>query len=260
MTGSWSGYRMEGDIWSTMPQAFTRMPAHNQPRVTVLICTLNEAENLAHIIPRIPPWVDEVLLVDGHSTDGTVEVAQKLRPDIRVLYQPGKGKGDALRHGIQHATGDIVVTLSADLETDPEEMPIFIRPLLQGYDFVKGTRFSWNPFRARFPKGKPFHRILGNLIIALTFDVLFFKRFTDLCSGYNAFWKRAIERVDLSFRDGFENEPLVTARAVKIGLRVKELFHADGGRIAGYSKAPSWRDGFRDIKTVVRERFSRRTR
>ncbi len=228
------------------------------PMISVLICTLNEAENLPHVLNRIPTWVEEVLLVDGHSTDGTVEMAQKLRPDIRVLYQPGKGKGDALRYGIKRASGDAIVTLSADLETDPGEMLRFIRPLLEGYDFVKGTRFSWNPFRPRFPKDKPFHRLIGNLVIALTFDVLFAKPFTDLCSGYNAFQKRAIERVNLFSRDGFENEPLITARVVKAGLRVKEVFHADGGRMAGRSKAPAWRDGFRDIKTVIRERFARR--
>ncbi len=228
------------------------------PPISVLICTLNEAENLPHVLTRIPVWVHEILLVDGHSTDDTVDVAQRLRPGIRVLCQPGKGKGDALRHGIKHASGDIIITLSADLETDPNEMPKFIRPLLDGYEFVKGTRFSWNPFRLRFPKDKPFHRLIGNFVITLTFDLLFAKPFTDLCSGYNAFWKRAIERVNLVSRDGFENEPLITTRVVKAGLQVKEVFHTDRGRMAGCSKAPAWRDGFRDIKTVTRERFARR--
>ncbi len=87
--------------------------------ITALVCTLNEAENLCHVLPNIPAWVDEVLLVDGHSTDNTVEVAKKLCPDIHILYQPGKGKGDALKHGIKHAKGDIIVTLDADGATDP---------------------------------------------------------------------------------------------------------------------------------------------
>jgi len=104
------------------------------PKITALICALNEEENLLHVLPKIPGWVDEILLVDGHSTDRTVEVARQLNPDVKVLYQPGKGKGDALKCGIKHATGDIIVTLDADGSTDPEEMPKFIEPLLDGYD------------------------------------------------------------------------------------------------------------------------------
>jgi glycosyltransferase involved in cell wall biosynthesis len=65
------------------------------PEVTVLICTLNEAENIQHVLARIPNWVKEILVVDGHSTDGTIGMVQEYRPDIRVLYQRGNGKGDA---------------------------------------------------------------------------------------------------------------------------------------------------------------------
>jgi glycosyltransferase involved in cell wall biosynthesis len=225
-------------------------PDNPAPKITVIICTLNEEESLPHVLPKIPQWVDEVLLVDGHSTDDTVELAKKLRPDVHIIYQPGKGKGDALKHGIKHASGDIIVTLDADGATDPEEMPKFIKPLLNGYDFAKGSRF----IRGKV-KNKPRHRVLGNLIIALTFDLLFFKTYTDLCSGYNSFWKKAMEKVNIDSPDGFENEPLITARVVKTGLKVKEVGHADRGRIKGYSKAPAWRDGFRDIKTIIRERF-----
>jgi len=219
-------------------------------RVSVLICTLNEEESLPHMLPKIPAWVDEVLLVDGHSADNTVEVAKGLRPNIRILYQPGRGKGDALRYGFKQASGDIIITLDADGSTDPEEMQKFIEPLLKGYDFVKGSRFALG-----LPRKKSWHRILGNWIIVMTFNILFFKRYTDLCSGYNAFWKKAIERLDLYSPNGFENEPLINSRVRKSGLKVLEVGHLDRGRIRGYSKAPSWRDGFMDIKTIIRERF-----
>ena len=82
----------------------------NCPKVTALICTLNEENNLPHVLPKIPDWVDEVLLVDGHSADATVAVARKLCPAINILYQPGRGKGDALKYGIGNATGDSAVT------------------------------------------------------------------------------------------------------------------------------------------------------
>src|SRR5690242_18742358 len=86
-------------------------------RVTVVIPALNEAECLPHVLPRLPAWVDEVLLVDGQSTDGTIEIARRLRPDVRIVAQQGRGKGAALRTGLMQATGDIIVTLDADGST-----------------------------------------------------------------------------------------------------------------------------------------------
>jgi glycosyltransferase involved in cell wall biosynthesis len=112
----------------------------NQHQVSVVIPALNEAPNLIHVLPRIPPWVHEVLLVDGHSSDDTVAVARRLRPDIRIVPQVGYGKGAALRTGFATA-GDIIVMLDADGSTDPAEMPAFLGLLLAGADFVKGSRF-----------------------------------------------------------------------------------------------------------------------
>lgn len=220
-------------------------------RTTVLICTLNEAENLPYVLPKIPDWVNEVILVDGHSTDRTVEVAQELRPDIKILYQPGKGKGDALRYGIKHASGDIIVTLDADGATPPEEMPKFVDPLLDGYDFVKGSRFALG-----LPEGKPRHRVLGNWIITITFDLLFFKGYTDLCSGYNAFWKGKVKGMDLWSSDSYENEPLINARIRKRGLKVREVGYREPARLSGEIKEQSWRQGLKAIKSILRERFS----
>lgn len=223
----------------------------NYPSITVVICTLNEEENLPYVLPKIPQWVGEILLVDGHSTDNTVEVAKKLRPQIKVLYQPGKGKGDALRYGLKHATGDIIVTLDADGATDPEEMDGFIKPLLEGYDFAKGSRFALG-----LPKDKPRHRIMGNLIIIITFNILFFRRYTDLCSGYNAFWRnKLIDAMNPWPSDGFENEPFINARAAKRGLKVIEIGYIEQGRLSGEVKERSWRQGIKAIKSIVRERF-----
>lgn len=242
------GYR-RAESGDQTEDAVLKAKAEKGLSITALICTLNEAESLPHILPTIPDWVDEVLLVDGHSTDNTVAVAKQLRPKTRVVYQPGRGKGDALRHGIEQANGDIVVTLDADGTTDPADMPRFIEPLLNGYDFVKGSRF-----RLGLPANKPRHRILGNWIIAMTFNLLFFRTYTDLCSGYNAFWNKALDKVDLSGAQ-FEDEPLINVRVGKARLKVKEVGHIDRGRIGGDSKAPSWRQGFGSIETIMRERF-----
>lgn len=222
----------------------------NYPPVTVIICTLNEAESLPYVLPKIPDWVDEIILVDGHSTDATTEVAKKFCPRIRVLYQTGKGKGDALKMGIHEAKGEIIVTLDADGATDPTEIYKFITPLMNGYDFVKGSRFHGD-----FPRHRPLYRLIGNWIITLTFDTLFFCRYTDFCSGYNAFWRQKIENLNLLSADGFENEPLINARIRKYRLKVKEVSHKDEGRIAGDVKEASWRQGFKAIKGIIRERF-----
>jgi glycosyltransferase involved in cell wall biosynthesis len=221
--------------------------------ITVLICTLNEEESLPHILPRIPAWVDEVLLVDGHSRDRTVEVARELRPNTRVVYQPGEGKGNALRYGIQQATGEIIVTLDADGETDAEDMSSFVEPLLQGYDFVKGSRF-----RSGLLGGLSLHRTAGNLFLASVFNALFLTRYTDICSGYNAFWKEGIRNAGLPTERDFAAEPVMHARARKGGLKVKEVGHRDAGRIAGKAKVPLWaKHGLWVLKTIVQERFHR---
>ncbi len=222
----------------------------DKPKLTLVICAINEEANLCYVLPKIPQWVDETLLVDGHSTDNTAEVARKLCPDIHILSQPGKGKGDALKYGFEQSSGDIIVTLDADGATNPEEIHKFIHPLLNGYDFAKGSRFLQS-----FPHNKPWYRILGNWIITITFDVLFLRKYTDLCSGYNAFWKRTLKRVNLWSADGFENEPLFNCRLAKKKIKIIEIGHLDEGRLTGEVKELSWRQGFKAIKTIVRERF-----
>src|SRR6266487_5538688 len=99
------------------------------PAISVVIPAHNEAENLQHVLPRIPSMVSEVILIDGQSTDDTIAVAQHLLPTIQAIGQVGKGKGDALRVGFAACTGDIIVTLDADGSTDPREIPCFVEVL-----------------------------------------------------------------------------------------------------------------------------------
>lgn len=111
-----------------------------RPFISVIIPTRNEAQNLRHVLPHIPPMVNEVILVDGHSTDNTIAVARQLRPSIRIIKQAGRGKGDAIRAGIAVSTGDIIVMLDADGSADPGEIPRFVKALMSGHDFAKGSR------------------------------------------------------------------------------------------------------------------------
>lgn len=223
----------------------------NKPEVTILICTLNEAENLPHILPKIPSGVKEVLIIDGRSTDGTVELARKLRPDVRVLSQPRRGKGDALRFGVRQASGDIVVTLDADGETDPSELSSFVEALRQTFDFAKGSRLA----RGR-PRRMPLYRWVGNKVLALTFNLLYGTRFTDICSGYVAFRKASFLRLHLTY-DNCEMEQQMLARALKAGMSVVEVPHASDGRIAGTSKVSGIKQGLIDWFVIIKERLIR---
>ena len=218
------------------------------PTVSVVICTLNEAPNLPHVLPRIPEGIEEILLVDGRSADGTVDVARKLRPEVRVLYEDGKGKGLALRRGIEAATGDIVVTLDADGETDPADLPLFVDALRNGCDFAKGSRFAAG---SKNPRGRP----PWDWLMVTTFNRLFRANFTDLCSGYNGFWRAITQRIDLWSPTGWNYEPLFVIRAVKAGLRVQEVPHRSLPRLSGRSKLGVWRQTFITMRILAGERF-----
>src|SRR5207248_2689059 len=149
---------------------------------------LNEAANLPHVLTRIPGRVHEVVLVDGGSIDDTVVVAQAIRPDIRVVMQSGTGKGNALACGFAAAKGDIIVMLDADGSTDPAEIPQFVEALIAGADFAKGSRFLASGGSADITP----IRKLGNEVLCGIVNVLFGTRYSDLCYGYNAFWRSCL--------------------------------------------------------------------
>src|SRR2546428_657325 len=112
------------------------------PRISVVIPAHNEAKNLPYVLPLIPNSVHEVILVNDHSTDNTVEVACRVLPNIRITdTQSGRGKGAALRSGFAAATGDIIVMIDADGSSDPREIPRFTEALLAGANLPKGSRF-----------------------------------------------------------------------------------------------------------------------
>lgn len=224
-------------------------------RVSVVIPALNEAENLPHVLPRLPDGLHEVILVDGHSTDGTIEVARRLRPDVRVVTQSGRGKGNALAAGFAAATGDIFVMLDADGSTDASEIPRFVAALCNGADFVKGSRFAQGGASSDIT----FTRRVGNWALNTLVNTLYGTSYTDLCYGFNAFWARCLPymRVDC---DGFEVETLINVRIAKGGLVIHEVPSYERDRIHGRSNLHAVRDGVRVLRTIARERRSTRPR
>jgi glycosyltransferase involved in cell wall biosynthesis len=221
-------------------------------RVSVVIPTLNEAANLPHVMSRMPAWVHEVVIVDGHSTDDTIAIARALWPSVRIILQDSRGKGNALGCGFAAARGDIIVMLDADGSTDPAEIPLFIEPLLAGADFVKGSRRVDGGGSTDFSV----LRRTGNGALTGLFNMFYGRQYTDLCYGYNAFWSRCLPhmRVDC---DGFEVETLIHARVARAGLEVAEVPSMEHERLHGASNLRTFRDGRRVLGTMVSGRFGR---
>lgn len=218
------------------------------PRISVVIPARNEAQNLRYVLPVIPSIVDEVILIDGCSTDNTIEVARQLLPSIHVIEQKGNGKGDALRLGFAACSGDVIVMLDADGSADPREIARFVEALLAGNDFAKGSRFA----KGGGSNDITMLRRVGNYGLSTLVNLLFGTRFTDLCYGYNAFWKHCLDYIEID-SDGFEVETLMNIRVHHASLRVAEVPSFEYQRIHGVSKLNTFRDGWRILKTIVRE-------
>src|SRR5215469_10883021 len=219
------------------------------PAVSVIIPARNEAANLPHVFRTLPPWVDEVVLVDGNSVDDTVAVTRTLRPSAKVVNQPGTGKGDALRAGFAAATGDILVTIDADGSTDGAELIRFVSVLVAGADFAKGSRFSSSGGSDDITGVRRY----GNRALSILVNWMFGTHFTDLCYGYNAFWARHLDALEVSGGPGFEVETLMSIRAAKAGLRIYEVPSHECPRIFGASNLRAARDGWRILKVILRE-------
>lgn len=227
-------------------------PPRQTPRVSVVVPTLNEAANLPHVFAELPDDIHELIVVDGFSTDDTIEMARQLRPDVRIVLQERRGKGNALACGFAAAEGDIVVMLDADGSADPAEIPAFVDALVHGADFAKGTRFALGGGSSDITR----LRRLGNRALIGTVNVLFGSRYTDLCYGYNAFWRHCLPVMSVDC-DGFEVETLINIRIRRAGLRIAEVGSFERDRIHGSSNLNAWRDGRRVLRTIVRERLRR---
>lgn len=224
------------------------------PSVSVVIPAKNEARNLRHVFASIPAWVDEIVLVDGHSSDDTVAVARQLCPRVKIVSQKGQGKGDALQAGFEACKGDIIVMLDADGSTDGAEIARFIGALTTGADFAKGSRFASGGASDDITMARRY----GNWIFITLVNRMFGTRYTDLCYGYNAFWARHLPALAVDC-DGFEIETVMNIRAAKVGLKIHEIPSHEHARVHGESNLRILRDGWRIARVIMRERFSGRT-
>jgi glycosyltransferase involved in cell wall biosynthesis len=232
------------------------------PSISVVIPALNEERNIPHVLDRIPKDIHQVILVDGESTDNTVEAARNARPDVFVVKQTRRGKGNALACGFEAATGDIIVMLDADGSADPDEMPRFVEALVAGADFAKGTRFALGGGSGDITR----LRRLGNDGLTGVFNLCYGRRYSDLCYGYNVFWRYCLPVLGLDatasappgggklWGDGFEVETLIHVRIAKAGLKVAEVPSYEYPRLHGVSNLNATRDGLRVVRTMLAER------
>lgn len=219
-------------------------------KVSVVIPAVNEASNIGWVLDHLPP-VHEVLVVDGESQDDTVGAVLAVTPSARILVQPRRGKGDALRAGFAAATGDVIVMLDADGSMDPAEIPMFVSLLSHGFDVVKGSREVCGGGSTDLTA----FRRLGNRGLVRAANALYRGRWSDMCYGYIAFRRATLPAMNL-YADGFEIETQILTHAAAAGLRIAEVPSLELDRRNGTSNLRPINDGLRILRTMLRGRMS----
>ena len=229
------------------------------PTVSVIIPVRNEAKNLPWLFGRMPHGLAQIVIVDGRSSDGTVEVARALCPHATIITQSRRGKGNALVCGFAAATGEIIVMLDADGSAHPSEIVRFVSTLMEGAEFAKGSRFLPGGGSSDITK----LRRIGNQLLSELVNRLFKTDYTDLCYGYNAFRRECVPHFSLpaadghmdQLGDGFEIETMINLRAAGSPLAITEVPSYESERLHGASNLNAVTDGLRILGLVLREWF-----
>jgi len=235
-----------------LPRVHSVPDAPVAPSVSVVIPTLNEAGNIEHVLSQLGEFRD-IVIVDGMSSDGTVDLAKEYRSDVRVVERPARGKGDALRAGFAAATGDIVVIMDADGSMDPCEIAVFTSMIEVGFDLVKGSRYAVGGGSHDLTR----IRSLGNAALCMLANTLFRTEWTDLCYGYLAVRRSCIPLLGLT-ADGFEIESQILGHAAMAGLRIAEIPSIELPRVTGESHLNAPRDGMRIAQALLSARWAPR--
>lgn len=221
-----------------------------EKKVSVIVPTLNEVLNIKEVFSNIPGFVDEIVVVDGNSNDGTREEIVKYRSDAKIVIERPCGKGAALRIGFEKVTGDLVVTMDADGSNDSKEISRLLEPVLNGYDVAIGSRVLPGGGSDDFTLFRKF----GNRIFVNLVNLIYGARYTDLCYGYRAFKRGAIDKLPCRSK-GFDIETEQSILIKKAGLKVKEVPSFEAKRRYGNSNLNSFRDGWRILGVILKEYF-----
>ncbi|GIU86866.1 MAG: glycosyl transferase [Acidimicrobiia bacterium] len=226
-------------------------------KLSVVVPVFNERNTLVEVVRRmrsveLPDGVDrEIIVVDDGSTDGTRDVLRQLGDStVRVVLHPdNRGKGAALRTGFEHATGEYVLVQDADLEYDPQDWPRLVNPVLQGKArVVYGSRFTGER------RNMLFLHWVGNRFLSLVTNVLYNTTLSDMETCYKLIERSLIPRLGLR-AERFDIEPEITAKLLKLGVRIYEVPISYTGREFDEGKKITWKDGFAALWTLVKYRF-----
>ena len=223
-------------------------------KISVVIPVYNEAATIAQLIERVNAVniSKEIIVVDDGSTDGTrqrLEALEKTCDNLRVLIQPrNRGKGAALRLGFEHATGDYVLVQDADLEYDPSDYPVLLKPLIDGKaDVVYGSRFlTTKEHRVLF-----FWHSIGNQLLTLISNMFTNLNLTDMETGYKVFKREVIQAIKLE-QNRFGFEPEVTVKIARMKLRIYEVGISYSGRTYEEGKKIGWKDGVKALWCILK--------
>lgn len=221
-------------------------------KVSVVIPTLNEEATIARIIEGCRTHADEIIVVDGHSRDRTRHIAEGL--GVKVILDHRKGKGDALRHSVQHLTGDIIAFIDADGSHNPEEIPKLVEPILEDEaDHVSGSRLLGGSSELHGGFDECF-RLMGSSFVTACINWKFKVRLSESQNGFRAIKTEVIKQLDLKENiTTIEQEMII--KTLKKGFRMAEVPSHENKRVAGYSKISLRRVWFRYVYTLVKYLF-----
>lgn len=220
-------------------------------RITVVIPCLNEEEGIVKVLSRMPPFVDEVIVVDNDSTDGTAKAARA--HGAQVIHEKVRGYGRAYKTGLYHAKGDIIVTLDGDHSYPIDAISYLLEVFLHSrVRFLAASRF---PLKNR--QAMSFKHWIGNKVLSLVMSILYFHWVRDSQSGMWVFERESLNSMDLR-SDGMAFSEEIKIEAIRRrGIGFKEIYIDYSNRM-GEIKLQPWRDGFRNLFFLIRKRFSRR--
>lgn len=226
-------------------------------KLTIIMPAYNEKETIAEIVRKVQA-VDvgcekELIIVDDASVDGTRDVLKSMigQPNLRIIFhEQNRGKGAAIRTGLEHVTGEIVLIQDADLEYDPLDYPRLLRPIIDGKaDVVYGNRFHGETHRVLY-----FWHSVGNRMLTLACNMQTNLNLSDMEVGYKAFRAAIFQRIRIR-SDRFGFEPEVTGKVARLGCRIYEVPISYYGRTYAEGKKITWRDGVEALWCIVRYRF-----
>jgi glycosyltransferase involved in cell wall biosynthesis len=225
-------------------------------KLSVVIPVFNEkntVEKLVEMVRAVEGIEKEIIIVDDASTDGSVDILKIIQnkyPDVKVIFKKvNKGKGDSLKVGFQHTTGDYVIIQDADLEYDPKDYLKLLRSLdEEKVDVIYGSRFSGS-----YEKMSTLH-YFGNKFLTMITNMLFGVMLTDMETCYKLMPGAFVRKLTVE-SSRFEFEPEITAKILKAGLKIKEVPITYKGRNLGEGKKMSWRDGFGAVYSLIKFRF-----